>query len=341
VVVSFLHPPSCCGSVILRIGLGRVALISPPPSSDRAAAITLTDTARRACPCRRKEDILTTIKAFIKRHPVLTYYVLTFAIWWGGLLMLIGPGGFLGTTEPSEELLPFVYMAVLAGPSVAGILLTGLVSGRAGLREVLSRLLRWRAGARWYAVALLTAPLLMMATLFALWLTSPVFLPGIFASDDKASILLIGLVAGLAVGFFEELGWTGFAAPRLRLRYGVFATGLIVGLLWGAWHFPLFSGSDSGALPQALFLAGLLFSFLPAFRVLMVWVYDRTGSLLVAMLMHASLTASTLILQPLATGVPLLTYDLVLAAALWVVVAAVVWANGGHLSRQRLRRRMA
>lgn len=82
---------------------------------------------------------------------------------------------------------------------------------------------------------------------------------------------------------------------------------------------------------------------LPAYRVLMVWVYDRTGgSLPVAMLMHASLTASLpLILMPRATGVALSASYLVLAAALWVVVAAVAVANGGRLSRQPLRRRVA
>jgi len=273
---------------------------------------------------------VTTITAFIKRHPVLTYFALTFAISWGGILMVIGPGGILGTKEVSEGLMPFVYLATLLGPSLAGILLTGLVDGRAGFRELLSRLLRWRVGARWYAVALLTAPLLITATLFALSLTSPVFLPVIVTTDDKVSLLLTGIVMGLVVGFFEELGWTGFAVPRLRLRYGVLTTGLIVGLLWGAWHFPLFSGSvsSSGALPPALYLSVLLFSFLPAYRVLMVWVYDRTRSLLVAMLMHAPLAASQLILIPPAiTGVQVVTYDLVFAAALWVFVAAVAVAQ--------------
>ena len=273
---------------------------------------------------------MTTITAFIKRHPVLTYFALTFAISWGGILMVIGPGGILGTKEVSEGLMPFVYLATLLGPSLAGILLTGLVDGRAGFRELLSRLLRWRVGARWYAVALLTAPLLITATLFVLSLTSPVFLPVIVTTDDKVSLLLTGIVMGLVVGFFEELGWTGFAVPRLRLRYGGLTTGLIVGLLWGAWHFPLFSGSvsSSGALPPALYLSVLLFSFLPAYRVLMVWVYDRTGSLLVAMLMHAPLAASQLILIPLAiTGVQVVTYDLVFAAALWVFVAAVAVAQ--------------
>jgi membrane protease YdiL (CAAX protease family) len=287
----------------------------------------------------RKEDIMTTIKAFIRGHPLLTYFALAFAISWGGVLIVVGPGGIPGTSEQTKMLFPFVYLAMLAGPSVAGILLTGLVYGRAGLRELLSRLLRWRVGARWYAVALLSAPLLMTAVLLALSLTSPMFLPGIFTTSDKATLLLSGIAVGLVAGFFEELGWTGFAVPTLlRLRHGVLATGLIVGVLWGAWHFLVAfwaSGSSSGALSLALFLPAVLFSFLPAYRVLMVWVYDRSEeSLLVAMLMHTSLTASTLILMPLAiSGVPLVTYDLVLAGALWVVVGAVAVVGGGHISR--------
>lgn len=295
-----------------------------------------------------EEDIMTTIKAFIERHPLPAYFTLAFAISWGAVLLVIGgPGGIPGTTEQTETLLPLVVLVMLVGPSVAGILLTGLVHGRAGLRELLSRLTKWRVGARWYAVALLTAPLLVTAVLLALSLSSPVFLPGIFTSDDKASLLLIGIAGGLAAGIFEELGWTGFAVPRLRLRYGVFATGLVVGVLWGAWHFLVNiwgSGTSSGTFSLLLFLPQFLFyvGVLPAYRVLMVWVYDRTGSLLVAMLMHASLTASLpLILLPPARGVPLLTSYLVLAAALWVVVAAVAMANGGQLSRRPLRRRVA
>ena len=266
---------------------------------------------------------------------------MAFAISWGGFLMVVGPGGFPGTQEQLETLLPFVVLAMLAGPSVAGILMTGLVHGRAGLRELLSRLLRWRVGARWYAVALLTAPLLAAAVLFALSLSSP-----IFTTDEKATVVLVGIAAGLTT-VFEELGWTGFATPTLlRVRHGVLGTGLIVGLLWGAWHLlqiSWVSGTYSAALPLALFFAVVQ---LTAYRVLMVWVYDRTnGSLLVATLMHASLTASTVfIFTPVATGVAFLTYILVLAAALWVVVGAVALANGGHLSRQPqqpLRRRVA
>jgi membrane protease YdiL (CAAX protease family) len=137
---------------------------------------------------------------------------------------------------------------------------------------------------------------------------------------------MTGLAAGLMTGFFEELGWTGFAVPGLKSRYGILKTGIMVGLIWGVWHFPLFSGGDStGAVPLVLFLPVLLFSHLPAFRVLMVWVYDRTGSLLIALLMHAGLTAGTLIFQPQETaGIYILIFNLVLAALFWIIVAAVL-----------------
>jgi|SRR5215207_623063 len=110
------------------------------------------------------------IRAFIKKHPLLSYLALVFAISWGGMLIAAGSGGIQSNKE-----LGFSYVAMLAGPSVAGIILTGFVDGRVGLRELLSRLLRWRVGARWYAVALLTAPLLVTATLLAFSLTSPAY----------------------------------------------------------------------------------------------------------------------------------------------------------------------
>jgi hypothetical protein len=104
-------------------------------------------------------------------------------------------------------------------------------------------------------------------------------------------------------------------------------------------------GTSSEALPPALFLP-LYFLFaiaqLTAYRVLMVWVYDHTESLLVAILMHASYIFSTLfVLAPPTTGVPFLTYSGLFTVALWVVIGAVVLANGGTLSRQPLHKEMS
>jgi membrane protease YdiL (CAAX protease family) len=272
---------------------------------------------------------------FIKRHSLLIYFTLTFIISWGAVLILAGPNGI----PVAEDQAVVLGMALLLGPSVAGILLTGLTSGRDGFREALSHLLTWRVSARWYAVALLTAPLSAVVVLLVLSLFSPEFTPLIFISDDKASLILMGLVAGLMVGCVEELGWTGFAIPLMRLRYSVFATGLTVGLLWGAWHFIMFWESDSfsGTFPLAILLVRL-FSWLPAYRILMVWVHDRTESLLVVMLMHVSLVAAMIFFDPPLTGWGLLTYLLARAAVLWVIVAAVTVVNRGQTEMAQVSR---
>jgi membrane protease YdiL (CAAX protease family) len=291
-----------------------------------------------------------TTKAFVKRNPVLTYFIITFVISWGAVLIMIGYNGMPTTKEQVDAQLPVAILAMLGGPSIAGLLMTGLVNGRAGFRNLLARLLKWRVSFFWYAVALLTGPLVLLAIHLVLSLISPIYVPGIFASDNRASLLLLGIMGGVMVGICEELGWTGFAIPELRQRYSILTTGLIVGVIWGAWH--ILSNAVwgirtySGALSPALFVTlrgfGFLIGQLPPFRILMAWVYDRTGSLLVAMLMHAGLTASSLILAPLADlGVSVLIYDLALAVAMWLVAAAVVAANRGQLSREALPRRRA
>ena len=274
-------------------------------------------------------------KNWLNSHPVLSYYALVFAISWGGILIAAGPSGIFSSEANPVVLTQFVYLAALAGPSVAGILMTGLIHGRAGLRELLSRSLRWRVGVQWYLAALLTAPLLMAAILFALSLISRAFAPAIVTTDDRVGLVMSGIVLGLVVCFFEELGWTGFATPELRKRYGLLPTGIIMGLLWGAWHYPLFSGSasSSGAIPPTIYLAVLLFSFLVPYRILMVWVYDCTKSVFVVMLMHAPLAAGQVILMPqVISGERMVIFDLAFAAALWVVVAAVYVATrrSGH-----------
>ncbi len=222
---------------------------------------------------------------------VAMYFALTFVISWGGVIAVVGIDGFPGTTETFQAMLPMVVVAMLAGPSLAGVVVTALFLGRTGLRDLWHRSLKGRVGARWYGMALLTAPLLVAGVLMLLSIGSAVYRPGIVTVSDPVGHLALGVVTGLAAGLLEEIGWTGFAVPRLRLRYGVFATGLIVGLVWGAWHLLVTwwgSSGTAGSLPMAVYLPAMTLSFLPPFRVLMVWVYDRTGSLLVAMLMHAS-----------------------------------------------------
>jgi len=271
---------------------------------------------------------MATIRSFIQRHPVSLFYILVFAISWGGLLLLAGIDQIPGNPDQVKKLFPLALVIMFAGPSFSGLLMTLLVSGKPGLRELLSRLLRWQIGLRWYAIALLTGPLLVAAILWLLSQFSSAFIPGIVTADDKIVQVLFGLGWGLVGGgLLEELGWTGFAVPRLRLRYSGLGTGLIVGLLWGVWHILIAfwsSNALAGSLSLTTFVAGFLAFYLvalPAYRILLVWVHDRTNSLVVVMLMHAFLSASTLILQPQGTS-GYLTWNIVVAAALWLVVAA-------------------
>jgi uncharacterized protein len=290
----------------------------------------------------------TSFRAFINRHAVLTFYMLVFALSWvPGFIIVafLGTGGLLGTGD--DELTSaagvglFGWLSILPGPLIfagAGILVIAIAFGRVGLRDLRSRLFRWRVGVRWYAVALLTVPLVWTTILGVFSLTSQAFLPAIITADDKASLLVAGLVGGLVVGlvasFFEEIGWTGFATHELSKRHGLLATGLIVGLPWMALHVPVYMAIASGAVPPALNAAAIIFYML-AYRVLMVWVYDRTQSVLMAMLMHLMLIVWPFVLpgSPAMVGVPNLIFNLVLGATLWVFVAAVAVADRRKLSR--------
>jgi uncharacterized protein len=282
-------------------------------------------------------------RAFINRHAVLIYFILVFALMGAGYVLAFlgrGSGGFMGTgAEPTSpaDLDPLMYLTlILPGGffiALPGILVIALASGRVGLRDLRSRLFRWRVGLRWYAVALLTAPLLETAILYALSLTSQAFLPSIITAEDNASLLVGGLVVVLVVPFFEEIGWTGFATAELSKRHRVLATGLIVGLAWSVLHVPLWAGTASGAVAPALNVAATLFWMLP-YRMLMVWAYDRTQSVLMAVLMHVSINAYAFFLPSRAmVGVPAVIFSLVFGATLWVFVAAVAEADRRKLSR--------
>jgi membrane protease YdiL (CAAX protease family) len=263
---------------------------------------------------------------FVARYPVAVYVALAFAISWGGVVLTVGDGFPGSPDEFASRLLP-VVLAMLAGPSVAGLVVAGAADGRSGVRDLWSRVGRVRVPPRWYLAALGIAPLVVLTTLLFLSVGSHAFRPGVLSAPDPTSHLLVGLATGLAAGLFEELGWTGLAVPRLRRRYGMLTTGLIVGVIWGAWHLLVVwwgSTSSSGGVSMALYLPVMTLSFLPPYRVLMVWVYDRTQSTGIAMLMHASLTASVRIFDPIGlSGRPMLIYNLGLGVVLWLIAATV------------------
>ena len=277
----------------------------------------------------------------LRGHPVTAYFALTFAISWGAVLLIIGgPGAIPGSNAQTNPLFPFVYLAMLAGPTLAGFAMTLLIDGRRGMGPFAARLTRWRVAPRFYGIALATAPVLVASVLLLLSSYSRRYLPELFVTDDTMRLVSFGLVIGLGAGFFEELGWTGFAIRHLRRRHSIFRAGLILGVVWGLWHTLVVAwgiGAAAGSVPLAVFVPLDLLSFLPAYRVLMVWVYDLTDSLLLLMLMHASLTASMLILESRhLEGGPLLTYLLLVTGAMWLVVAIALQVQPQRRSASRL-----
>ncbi len=268
--------------------------------------------------------------SFLVRHQLAAYFVLTFVISWGAILAIFGPGGLPAEEEQAQAL----GMALLLGPSGASLILTALIRGRPGFRDLWLHLKKWRIGGRYYALALLAAPISALLTLLVLSSVDSQFTPRIFTADDGGTLLLTGLGAGLFIAFFEELGWTGFAVPRLLERHGVLFSGALTGLLWGLWHFPPFWQADSFSLglPLLLLLARL-FSWIVAFRVLMVWLYRRTDSLFAVILMHTNLVVCMIALEPSLEGGALLTYILSWSAVLWAVVAVGGLWSGRASSR--------
>ena len=266
-----------------------------------------------------------------------TYFVLAFAIAWGAILIALGPSAIASGVQGDAALssgidgrVAVVFLAMLAGPTGAALLTTAMFSGRSGIRELWSRVVQWRVGARWYAIAVLTTPLVLLAVLVPLALWSPRFTPGLVTADRSASMIAGFVVAGLAAGVFEELGWTGFALPRmLRWRRPWWVIAIGFGVVHTLWHgladhwgtIALFG--DLYAIHVAQWTAALV-----ALRLLIVHVYRHTGSVLLAQLTHASSTGSQLLLGPVAlSAVDELLWYTLFVALLWIALGILLWVD--------------
>ena len=262
--------------------------------------------------------------SFVRRHAVLIYFGLVFVLSWGGGFLVLDRGSFPPSSEQFASLGLSFYLAIVAGPTVGGVLMIAADDGMPGIRDLLARLRRWRVAPVWYALALVPA-LLVTASTLLLALISPDFRPAIFAAENWRTILIGAAGPSVMVGFCEEIGWTGFAVPHLRRRHSILTTGLAVGVVWGLWHFPLFWEADSfsATLPFTLLLTRL-FGWLPPFRVLLISIHERTRSLPVVMLMHAGVSFVSIVFAYQAvSGVRLLAAPLVSAATMWLLVVAL------------------
>jgi membrane protease YdiL (CAAX protease family) len=178
---------------------------------------------------------------------------------------------------------PLFYLAVYA-PSISALLVTAYVDGNAGLRDLLSRLFRWRVGVRWYLIVFLGMPALIVASaILGAWFSGEPLRFGSEHGQLAVAAVLVSLVADPGP-LGEELGWRGFALPRLLRRWNALSASVILGSIWGLWHLPSFFIRE---LPQShlsipAFLVGTV-----ALSVLMSWVYRSTHeSILLAVLIH-------------------------------------------------------
>jgi membrane protease YdiL (CAAX protease family) len=167
-----------------------------------------------------------------------------------------------------------------------------------------------------------------MVILGMLSLLNSSFIPSVFTEKNKLGVILEGLAIGFfGGGLFEEIGWTGFVLPKMLQKHRPTISGIIIGFLWALWHiYPTYFGSGdiNGNFSFDLFIPPLVFYMLvlPAYRILMVWLFVRTKSMLVTMLAHMSLTANTIfILMPDVSSKMLSLYYFILAAILWLIVA--------------------
>ena len=266
----------------------------------------------------------------VRRYPLLSYFALAYALSGLALAVVGWPRLDGATARPALALVMFPVMVV--GVGLVGLALTAATGGGTGLRDLRSRLLRWRLGR--YALILLLPPLGILAVLTAFRVfVSPRFAP---------QFLAFGIAAGIVAGFWEEIGWTGFAYPRLRARFGAVGGALLLGVLWGLWHAPVVDAMGA-ASPHGQYWPAFFASFVAlvvAMRVLIAWLYANTGSVLGAQLLHASSTGFLVVLGAagVSPGEEALWY-LVYALLLWMVVGLLVATYGPSLARaQRARR---
>jgi membrane protease YdiL (CAAX protease family) len=264
------------------------------------------------------------VAQWIRHHPLVTFFLLAFGITWiVWVPQAVGvPVGVVGDA--------WTWI-----PAIAALLAAALTGGRDAVRDLGARLVRWRVGWQWYLVVILGPAAFSLAVtgvyvllLGGSWAAAA---PMLAALREGPLVLLplFLLILTLTDGLGEEVGWRGFALPRLLTRHNALVASLILGVLWALWHLPLVwtEGAPMYQLPVWLFLLDI-----PAKSVLFTWVFLHTrGSALLAMLLHGA--TNLFAVSPTLTGTDDLTLLLLAAGAKCVLVVVVIVVAGPRLVR--------
>lgn len=265
------------------------------------------------------------IGGFLRQYPVSTFILLTFSFTWGwwGVAYVLADGAL------SDALaLPGAF-----GPLVAAGLVTWAVGD--DTRTWATQVLKWRVAPRWYLVAV-GIPLLITVGGVGLALlgVGAMVTPSLLTQRIPLFPILLVFMLILGGGQ-EELGWRGFALPRLQVEYSALTASLLLGIVWAFWHLPLFlMGAPRNETGSFLLYAILII----AVSILLTWCYNSTGgSVLLAMVFHATVNSSGSLL-PVQRSVAdqwALVIDITSIIAMWVVALAVlVWSGSASLSRE-------
>jgi uncharacterized protein len=254
-----------------------------------------------------------------RRHPLATFLLLAFGLTW----LVWVPRAMASQGLLASEWPIVVGQAWSWGPAVAALLAAAITGGRAAVRELGARLVRWRVGWPWYAVVLAGPAAFSLAVAGAYaalggsWVAPRAF------DGNLLGLIPFFVVLALTDGLGEELGWRGYALPRLLARHGALAASLSLGVVWALWHLPLFWTEGAVLYGRPVWLP---FLELPAEAVIYTWIFQHTrGSALPAVLLHAS---SNLFALPQAAAGGELGLSLLGAAATWLLALVIVATFG-------------
>lgn len=225
-------------------------------------AVTRTPTPRLHMPVRTDAVSL------------IAFFVLAYALSWAWAM----PLAVADQVVRRGDAWPTHYPSLL-GPAIAAFAVTAWAAGRAGLRDLLSRMLRWRVGLRWWLVAF--SPIAFLALTLLVMAAAGKDLPavadfGLFSGTPAIGLVGVFLLITFVGSLGEETGWRGYALPHLQRRFNPLTATLILAPLWFLWHLPQFfviaTYRDFGATDYVGMFLGLT-----AGAVVLTWLYNRSG----------------------------------------------------------------
>jgi membrane protease YdiL (CAAX protease family) len=257
------------------------------------------------------------------------FVLLAFPITWSFAV----PAALLTASDAEPALFDVAQLGAL-GPAIAAVVMVYRERGRAGLREFLDRVVKWRIGVGWY-LAILFVPLVWHGILPTIGLHAllrgslPTFSGPARGAPAWSDAWWFAFYVLLIGGGQEELGWRGYALPKLQMKYNAVVSSLILGAIWSSWHLPMIFAPGS-SLYGAPFLIYLV--LITALTFVYTWLYNNTGSILACALYH---TWSNLVAVYLVVDVADPSFGLfTLGVQLGVVVLLIAVYGPKRLSRK-------